>query len=46
LDRSQIRRYTLTINEAKPFVTETGAQVLLPDYERISQILDEAIFNP
>ena len=45
-DRTLIRRYALTIKEAKPFVTESGAQVLLPDYERIGQILDEAIFNP
>jgi LCP family protein required for cell wall assembly len=45
-DRKLIRRYALTVKEAKPFVTETGAQVLLPDYERINQMLDEAIFNP
>ncbi len=45
-DRNQIRHYALTVKEAKPFVTDTGAQVLMPDYERISQILDEAIFNP
>lgn len=45
-DRSLIRRYTLTVKEAKPFVTNTGAQVLLPDYSAIGQILDQAIFNP
>ncbi len=44
-DRSLIRRYALTVKEAKPYVTDTGAQVLLPDYDRINQILDEAIFN-
>ena len=45
-DRELIRRYALTVNEAKPYVTESGAQVLLPDYDLINQILDEAIFNP
>jgi polyisoprenyl-teichoic acid--peptidoglycan teichoic acid transferase len=45
-DRELIHRYALTVKEAKPFVTDTGAQVLLPDYDRIYQILDEAIFNP
>lgn len=47
-DRSSgsIRRYALTANEAVPFVTDTGAQVLLPDYDAINAILDEAIFNP
>ncbi len=45
-DRKQIRRYALTVKEAQPFVTSTGAQVLLPDYARISQLLDEAIFQP
>lgn len=44
-NRKLIRRYPLTIKEAKPFVTETGAQVLLPDYDRIEQILNEAVFN-
>lgn len=45
-DRDLIRRYTLTVKEAKPFVTDSGAQVLLPDYDRIGQILDEAVFKP
>ena len=44
-NRDLIRRYTLTIKEAQPFKTETGAQVLLPDYERIEAILDEAVFQ-
>ncbi len=43
-DRKLIRRYALTVKEAKPFVTDTGAQVLLPDYDLINQMLDEAIF--
>ncbi len=45
-NRNLIRRYALTVKEAKPYVTDTGAQVLLPDYDRINQLLDEAIFNP
>jgi LCP family protein required for cell wall assembly len=44
-DRKQIHRYTMTVKEAKPYVTSTGAQVLLPDYDAISALLDEAIFN-
>ncbi len=45
-DRSLIRRYALTVKEAKPVVTSTGAQVLMPDYDAIYKMLDEAIFNP
>lgn len=45
-NRKQISRYTMTVKEAKPYVTSTGAQVLLPDYDAINQMLDEAIFNP
>ena len=44
-DRKLIQRYTMTVKEAKPFVTSTGAQVLLPDYDAINAILDQAIFN-
>ena len=45
-NRKLISRYTMTVKEAKPYVTSTGAQVLLPDYDAINQMLDKAIFNP
>jgi LCP family protein required for cell wall assembly len=44
-DRKQIHRYWLSVKEAKPYVTESGAQVLQPDYELIGKIMDEAVFN-
>ena len=45
-NQDAIHRYALTVKEAKPYKTESGAQVLLPDYPAIQKILDEAIFTP
>lgn len=41
-----IRRYTFTLNEVTPYTTGDGAQVLLPNYDAILALLDQAIFNP
>lgn len=41
-----IQRYALTLNEVTPYTTDTGAQVLLPNYDAIMALLDQAIFKP
>ena len=45
-DSSKMRRYSIAQGEVTPYVTDTGAQVLLPNYEAIAQVLIEAVFNP
>ncbi len=40
-----VRRYAISLNEVTPHVTDSGGQVLLPDYEKIFKILDEAVFR-
>lgn len=41
----RIRRFAITPKEATNFRTETGAAVLIPNYEAIQAILQEAIFS-
>lgn len=43
---SRISRYALTRAEVTPFQTENGSSVLLPDYEKINEILYQAVFAP
>ena len=45
-DTSRLRRYAIGWGEVTPYVTETGAQVLLPNYELIHQIILQAVFTP
>lgn len=44
-DSSRVRRFAIDAGEVIPYITETGAQVLLPDYNAINLIIQEAIFN-
>jgi LCP family protein required for cell wall assembly len=43
---TQIRRYAITRTEVTPFTTANGASVLLPNYTKIREILDQAVFAP
>lgn len=45
-DPSRIRRYAVTQTETTPFRSPTGASVLLPDYRRIADIIDQAVYAP
>jgi LCP family protein required for cell wall assembly len=45
-DPSKISRYAVTRAEVTPFSTANGASVLLPDYEKIAEIIDQAVFAP
>lgn len=42
-DSSRIRRYTIGSGLVYPYVTESGAQVLLPNYDAIRQLLREVV---
>lgn len=44
-DSSLIKRYTFGSREVSNYVTETGAMVLLPNYDAIQEIIDEAVFG-
>jgi polyisoprenyl-teichoic acid--peptidoglycan teichoic acid transferase len=46
-DTSRIRRYAIGYSEITPYVVpETGAQVLLPNYDLIHEIIQQAVFTP
>lgn len=45
-DPSRIRRYAIGPGQVYPYVTAGGAQVLLPNYEAINQIVKEAVYSP
>jgi polyisoprenyl-teichoic acid--peptidoglycan teichoic acid transferase len=45
-DSSRIRRFAVGPKEVYSTVTETGAQVLIPNYDAIQAILNDAIFGP
>lgn len=45
-DSSRIRRYSVGIGMVTPYVTEGGAQVLLPNYPAIQQMIQEAVYTP
>ncbi len=45
-DPSRIRRFAIGPGQVYPYVTAGGAQVLLPNYEAIRQIIIEAVFTP
>lgn len=45
-DPSRIRRYTVTQTETTPFRSPTGASVLLPDYRKIAEIIEQAVYAP
>lgn len=42
-DSSRIHRYAISTGEVYPYVTAGGAQVLLPNYGAIRQIIQEAV---
>jgi len=46
-DTSRIRRYAIGYNEITPYVVpENGAQVLLPKFDLINEIIRQAVFTP
>ena len=46
-DTSLLRRYAIGYGEVTPYVVpDTGAQVLLPNYELIHEIILQAVFTP
>lgn len=45
-DLSRLRRYAIGWGEVTPYVTETGAQVLLPNYALIHEIILKAVYTP
>ena len=45
-DYSRFSRYTISSKEVTSHRTETRMAVLLPDYEKIGEILDQAVFAP
>ncbi len=45
-DSSLISRYAIGTSEVTPYTTESGAAVLLPNYEAIAAIIEKAIFGP
>jgi LCP family protein required for cell wall assembly len=44
-DSGSIHRYTIGPSEASPFTTSGGAMVLLPNYQAITAIINEAVFG-
>lgn len=44
-DHNRIHRYTITPNEASDWWTAEGAEVLLPDYDAIREIIKQASFS-
>ena len=45
-DTSRISRYAVGREHVTPYTTESGAAVLLPNYESIMTLLQQAIFGP
>jgi LCP family protein required for cell wall assembly len=45
-DSSRLHRYTIGPGQVYPYVTAEGAQVLLPNYAAIRQIVQEAVAGP
>jgi polyisoprenyl-teichoic acid--peptidoglycan teichoic acid transferase len=45
-DNSRVSRYAVGPAEVTPYTTDSGAAVLLPNYEAITAILNQAIFGP
>lgn len=45
-DPDRIRRYAIGPGQVYPYVTAGGAQVLLPNYGAITQIIKEAVYSP
>ena len=46
-DPSRVRRYAIGTSQVTPYtIPATGAQVLLPNYEAIWQIIVEAVYTP
>lgn len=44
-DSSKVKQYAIGSDVVTNFTTDTGAMVLLPNYEAISQIINQAIFG-
>lgn len=45
-DTSRIRRYALNTSQLTPYTTNSGAYVLLPNYDAIWQVIQEAVYTP
>ena len=46
-DTSRIRRYAISYGQITPYVVpDSGAQVLLPNYDLIREIINQAVFTP
>ncbi|MBE0695799.1 MAG: LCP family protein, partial [Anaerolineaceae bacterium] len=45
-DSARVKRYTIGPGYVYPYVTESGAQVLLPNYDAIRQLIRDVISNP
>lgn len=46
-DSSQVKRFSIGLNEAKPTIApSTGAYLLMPDYNAIWQLIVQAIYTP
>jgi LCP family protein required for cell wall assembly len=45
-DSSRIRRFTIGPGQVTPTITESGAAVLIPNYDAIQAILRDALFGP
>lgn len=45
-DSSRIRRFAIGPAETANFITSGGAMVLLPNYEAIQAIINQAVYNP
>jgi polyisoprenyl-teichoic acid--peptidoglycan teichoic acid transferase len=45
-DSDRVSRYAVGRNEVTPYRTESGAAVLLPNYEAITKLIIEAVFKP
>jgi len=45
-DQSRIRRYAISTDHVTPTTTSGGAAVLLPNYEAIWQVVQEAVYTP
>jgi LCP family protein required for cell wall assembly len=46
-DSSQVKRYTIGLNQVNPYISpSTGAYLLMPDYNAIWQVILEAIYTP
>jgi LCP family protein required for cell wall assembly len=45
-DTGRIRRYSIGAGQVYPYVTAEGAQVLLPNFGAIRQMIQEAVYTP